>query len=344
MQWHRSANTRLLPWKGITNPYYIWLSEIILQQTRVAQGLDYYERFIHQFPSISDLALASEEKVLKAWEGLGYYSRARNLHATARYVWTERGGVFPNSYEEILKLKGIGPYTAAAISSFAFGEKRAVVDGNVQRILTRYLGIYTPADSRAGKKEIDHIAQKLIDVDHPALYNQAIMDLGATICKPQKPDCIECPLQKDCFAYQQNKITVFPVKNKKTLVKDRYILFLIFHRNDRMALQQRCENDVWKNLFAFPAIESAEPITEKHLRVLLKAYKISPRDILDSSDEKTWILTHRRIKSLFLDLTYKSVYAHFTAEAEWLSETEILNKALPRLIQKFLADRIVTRD
>ncbi|HLA58283.1 MAG TPA: hypothetical protein VK622_05965, partial [Puia sp.] len=198
LEWNKHQNIRSMPWKGIKDPYKIWLSEIILQQTRVEQGWSYYEKFVKAFPTIDDLARAPEEKVFKLWEGLGYYSRCKNLIHTARYISSELNGIFPDNYEDILLLKGIGPYTAAAISSFAFNEPRAVVDGNVQRVLSRYFGIAIPIDSLQGKKLFQELAQTLLDKSFAGIYNQEIMDFGAVVCKPQNPLCTQCVHQQNC--------------------------------------------------------------------------------------------------------------------------------------------------
>jgi len=208
-------NNRAMPWKGEKDAYKIWLSEIILQQTRVEQGWDYYNRFIERFPQIQLLADAKDEEVFKLWEGLGYYSRCKNLLATARFITQEKRGIFPSAYKDILHLKGVGPYTAAAIASFAFNLPHAVVDGNVSRVLSRFFGIATPIDSTAGKQEFTALAQALLDQQSPGIYNQAIMDFGATICKPQLPLCADCPLQAECTAFQTGKISDLPVKEKK---------------------------------------------------------------------------------------------------------------------------------
>ncbi|MCR9286527.1 MAG: A/G-specific adenine glycosylase [Bacteroidetes bacterium] len=214
MEWF-SQNHRPLPWKGEKNPYYVWLSEIILQQTRVEQGLPYFEKFKSTYPTVAGLANAPEDEVMKLWEGLGYYSRARNLHFTAKYISKELGGVFPSDFEGILKLKGVGPYTAAAIASFAFDLPHAVVDGNVYRVLSRFFGIEKAIDSTEGKKEFSKLAQTLIDTKQPANYNQAIMDFGATHCKPSSPNCGKCLMSLNCFAFKNSKIESLPFKSKK---------------------------------------------------------------------------------------------------------------------------------
>ena len=260
------ANKRDLPWRNTKNPYFIWLSEIILQQTRVAQGLPYYLKFTEEFPTVFDLANASEEKVLKLWQGLGYYSRARNLHFTAKYIANELNGEFPKTFNEIIKLKGIGDYTASAIASIAFKESKAVVDGNVYRVLSRYFGIDTAINSTQGIKEFKELAQTLIDVEKPDTYNQAIMDFGATQCKPKKPICMFCPFNDSCVAHQKGLTDTLPIKEKKIKVKKRYFNYLVFKsKNNKTLLQQRIGKGIWQGLYEFPLIESEASISEKEL-------------------------------------------------------------------------------
>ncbi|HYF32122.1 MAG TPA: A/G-specific adenine glycosylase [Chitinophagaceae bacterium] len=245
-----------MPWKGEADPYRIWLSEIILQQTRVEQGWAYYERFIQHFPTVHHLAKASLPAVYKLWEGLGYYTRCKNLHETARIISTEHNGVFPASHEAIRQLKGIGPYTAAAIASFAFKLPYAVVDGNVQRILSRYFGINTPVDTGEGKKLYAELAQSLLDTADPGKYNQAIMDFGATICKPQKPLCQVCVQRKDCQAFAHGWVNELPVKEKILVKKTRWFNYFIMELNGEVLIRQRNGKDIWTNLFEFVLHES----------------------------------------------------------------------------------------
>ena len=261
ISWY-SSNKRDLPWRHTINPYYIWLSEIILQQTQVKQGLPYYESFVKAFPTVSDLAESDEENVLKLWQGLGYYSRARNLHYTAKHIVNELGGVFPDNYKEIIKLKGIGDYTASAIASIAFGEVAAVVDGNVYRVLSRFYGIDTPINTTKGIKEFKALATELIDQKQPALFNQAIMEFGAQQCKPKNPYCIICPLQSACMAFQKNKISELPVKLKKLKVRNRYFNYLVIIDNKRNTIiEQRTQKGIWQNLYQFPLIETDRSIS-----------------------------------------------------------------------------------
>ncbi len=242
-------NKRSMPWRETTDPYHIWLSEIMLQQTRVAQGLPYYLAFTKSFPTVFDLANASEDEVLKLWQGLGYYSRARNLHATAKYVANELQGEFPDNYKDLLQLKGVGDYTASAIASICFNEVVPVVDGNVYRVLSRHFGIDTPINSTKGIKEFKELAIELIDHEDPANYNQAIMEFGALQCKPKSPYCIVCPLNESCEALKTGKVDMLPVKLKKQKIKNRYFNYLIFSINDQHTIiQQRTGNGIWKGL------------------------------------------------------------------------------------------------
>ncbi len=256
-----SIHKRDLPWRQTKNPYYIWLSEIILQQTQVKQGLPYYEAFVKQYPTVFDLANSSEQDVLKLWQGLGYYSRARNLHTTAKYVAFNLNGEFPNNYKDLIQLKGIGDYTASAIASIAFNEVAAVVDGNVYRVLSRYFGIDTPINSTKGIKEFKKLASSLIDREQPATFNQAIMEFGATQCKPKSPYCIICPLNDECVALQKNLIDSLPIKLKKTKVTTKYFNFLVcIDKSKNTLIEQRTGKGIWQNLYQFPLVESEKSL------------------------------------------------------------------------------------
>ncbi|QRM88427.1 A/G-specific adenine glycosylase [Lacinutrix sp. WUR7] len=270
-----SVNKRDLPWRRTTNPYFIWLSEIILQQTKVEQGLPYYEAFVTNFPTIFDLASANESDILKLWQGLGYYSRARNLHATAKHIVEELDGAFPNNYKDLLKLKGVGDYTASAIASICFNEVCAVVDGNVYRAFSRYFGIATPINSSQGQKEFKALAQKLIDKEDPAEFNQAIMEFGARQCKPKNPDCTICPLQNSCMALQKNLITELPVKKKSLKPKKKHFNFLVLVSEDgKTILEKREGKGIWQNLYQFPLIESNEVMDFSAMSLQLKKHDV----------------------------------------------------------------------
>ncbi len=261
-------NKRDLPWRKTKNPYLIWLSEIILQQTRVDQGLNYYLKFCETFPTVSHLANAKESDVLKLWQGLGYYSRARNLHFSANYIINELHGEFPKSYKDLIKLKGVGDYTASAIASICYDEPTAVVDGNVYRVLSRYFGIHTPINSTKGIKEFKKLAQQLITDEDPGRYNQAIMEFGAKQCKPQNPNCDQCPLNDSCVALQKKLVSSLPVKEKKIKIKQRYFNYLVLDNNNHTLIQQRSTKGIWQNLYEFPLIESENELAIEELRIL----------------------------------------------------------------------------
>jgi len=258
-------NKRDLPWRETKDPYAIWLSEVILQQTRVDQGLSYYHRFLTAFPKVKDLADAEEFEVMKLWQGLGYYSRARNLHSTAKSIVEKHGGVFPNRYEDIIALKGIGPYTAAAIASFAFGLPFATVDGNVYRILSRIFGLEIPIDSTEGKKQFAELGNELLDNTQPGLFNQAMMELGALVCNPKNPQCNICPFKKDCKAKALDLIDVLPVKEKKVKVKERVFHYLVMSDEKSVVMKCRGAGDIWQGLFDFPVIEDMKPLNNAEL-------------------------------------------------------------------------------
>ena len=254
-------NKRDLPWRDTVNPYPIWLSEIMLQQTKVAQGLPYFLTFIKEFPTVLHLAQADEEQVLKLWQGLGYYSRARNMHKTAQIIAFELNGNFPNNYKDLLKLKGIGEYTAAAIASFAFNEVVPVVDGNDFRVLSRYLDIETDIASALAKKEFSALAKELMPENNPALFNQAIMEFGALQCVPKNPDCNNCIFNNSCAALQKKKVGELPVKLKKTKVTNRYFNYIVFLDNsNNTIINKRTEKGIWHNLYEFPVIEAEEEL------------------------------------------------------------------------------------
>ncbi|MGO4817606.1 A/G-specific adenine glycosylase [Flavobacterium sp. W22_SRS_FP1] len=256
IQWYLQ-NKRDLPWRNTTNPYHIWLSEIMLQQTRVAQGTPYFLSFLDAFPTVFDLANADEEQVLKLWQGLGYYSRARNLHKTAQYIAEELEGVFPNNYNDLLRLKGVGEYTAAAIASFSYGEPVAVVDGNAFRVLSRYFDVETDIALASAKKEFTLLASELMPKNDPATFNQAIMEFGALQCVPKSPDCSICVFNDSCLALQKKKVDQLPVKSKKLKVRNRYFNYLVVSDdNDDTVIQKRTSKGIWQNLYEFPLIET----------------------------------------------------------------------------------------
>lgn len=330
--WYK-ANLRNLPWRNTQNPYFIWLSEIILQQTRVEQGMPYYFKFIEKYPTVEALANADEEEVLKLWEGLGYYSRARNLHFAAKTILNEYNGKFPTTYEEIRNLKGVGDYTAAAIASLAFDLPHAVVDGNVYRVMSRYFGIETPIDSTAGKKEFFQLANELIDHTQPGTYNQAVMEFGAIHCTPQQPDCKNCPLQANCFAFHNDMVNMLPVKAKKVKVSNRYFNYFEIEHKGGVYIQRRQGNDIWKGLYEFPMTET-ETATEDGLPQLPDYLKRSDVVLKHSSNEFKHILTHRRIFAKFYTLI--SEQPPQKDGLIWVDKQELDNFAFPKLILRYL--------
>ncbi len=265
--WDRDQNRRSMPWKGEKDPYRIWLSEIILQQTRVDQGLAYYEKFILNFPNVNALANAPEKEIFKSWEGLGYYTRCRNLIATAKKIAFDLDGRFPSTYNEILELPGVGPYTAAAIASFAFGLPHVVIDGNVERVIARYFGIQEPVGSAAGRKTFRRIAENLLHIKKPAIFNQAIMDFGATVCKPQNPTCNVCVQAKDCYAFQKGLIHALPMKKPTISRKKRWLYYFVVSRGrENIWIRERTGKDIWQNLFEFVLLETGKIMPQKKLQ------------------------------------------------------------------------------
>ena len=272
LTWYQE-NKRQLPWRSTIDPYKIWLSEIMLQQTRVAQGLPYYEKFVAEFPSVYDLAAADQEKVLKLWQGLGYYSRARNMHETAKTIVKEFYGKFPSTYKELIKLKGVGDYTASAIASISFGEPEPVVDGNVYRVLARYFGVDLPINSAEGIKYFKSLAKQVMNTENIRDYNQSIMEFGAIQCAPKKPYCLHCPINDSCVALKENRVHALPVKLKKTKVKNRYFNYLVvLDSNNHTLLEQRQGKGIWQNLYQFPLIETNEAIALESLQEKIKSF------------------------------------------------------------------------
>ncbi|MFS4492441.1 A/G-specific adenine glycosylase [Maribacter sp. 2308TA10-17] len=302
-----AQNKRTLPWRRTRDPYKIWLSEIMLQQTRVVQGTPYYLKFVANFPTVYDLAKASEEQVLKLWQGLGYYSRARNLHATAKMVVEEYEGEFPKTYKELLKLKGVGDYTASAIASICFDEPQPVVDGNVYRVLARYFGIDTPINSTEGLRYFKELARKIMNADNIRDYNQGIMEFGAIQCAPKKPNCLSCPLNESCVALQKNTIDKLPVKLNKTKVRKRYFNYLVplidsENREKRTLLKRRKGKGIWQNLWEFPLLESDDEISlEKVLSGLSEVLELHDSPEVTPFNEKLIVhkLSHQHLHTRF---------------------------------------------
>lgn len=339
--WNNKSNSRKMPWKGEKDPYKIWISEIILQQTRVQQGLAYYERFIAAFPDVKSLAQAPEQTVFKLWEGLGYYSRCRNLIASAKYIHENLNDQFPAEYENILSLKGIGTYTASAIASFAFNKPYAVLDGNVFRVLSRFFGIETPINTPAGKKFYGELAQSLLDKDDPATYNQAIMDFGAVICKPVSPLCLECPLQKKCYAFLHDKVSVLPVNEKVIRQKERFFNYLIVEYQQKFYVNERTAKDIWQNLFEFILIETSSLADENiflKTERFLDIFKTSQFVVLKVSETYSQKLTHQKIYGRFFHI---KVTRPLKDSGNYLltSKAELMTLPFPKFITSYLGNK-----
>lgn len=335
-RWY-SEYKRDLPWRKTRNPYYIWMSEIIMQQTRITQGLPYYNLFVANFPTIFDLARAKENEVLKLWQGLGYYSRARHLHFSAKYIVENFQGEFPKTQEDLLKLKGVGDYTASAIASICYNERTAAVDGNVYRVLSRYFGIDTPINSSQGIKEFKTLAQRLLPKDNTGDYNQAVMEFGATQCKPKNPNCKICPLNTTCVALQLNRIKELPVKMNKIKISKKYYSFLVFaSENNKTILEQRVEKGIWQNLYQFPLIETTESLTEdnfnrnKNIQSLINGTKYNFS--LYNDTEIVHKLSHQHLYTKFWILKVKEL------PQKGIDILKIKSYPVPVLISRFLEE------
>ncbi|MDY0085256.1 MAG: A/G-specific adenine glycosylase [Bacteroidales bacterium] len=340
--WYKN-NKRILPWREITDPYHIWISEVILQQTRVNQGVDYYLRFVEQWPDVKQLASASEQEVLKMWQGLGYYSRARNMLVAAQEIVNKYNGLFPRSADELKKLKGIGDYTAAAISSIAFDEPVAVIDGNVFRVLSRLFNEETPIDSSAAKTTFRMLADSLLDKSNPGEFNQAIMEFGALHCVPKNPDCRTCPLQDSCLAFALKKVDQLPVKKNKIKIRKRFLHYFIFLQKEQQQcftlLKHRGSGDVWQGLYDFPCIESDRilSIAELDHEQLFTAIKTVATEIIPFPGIRKHILTHQHLTAKFYVVKCKNGFEHLKNNSlSLVSQTELGNYPLPRLIDQFL--------
>lgn len=340
IEWYQ-LNKRDLPWRKTLSAYKIWLSEIILQQTRVAQGTQYYLKFIDHYPTVQDLADATEEEVLKDWQGLGYYSRARNLHAAAKYIQSNYSGKFPATHLEIKNLKGVGDYTAAAIASFAFDLPHAVVDGNVYRVLSRLFGIETPIDSTQGKKEFAVLAQQLLPVNQPAEYNQAIMEFGALQCVPKSPKCDICPFSNTCVAYKNDLIELLPIKEKKLKQKKRYLNYLIIESNNELLINKRDSKGIWQNLFDFPLIETYKSITEKAIirdDYFNELFHNINFKIEAVSEERKHILSHQILFAKFYHITVPNKLDDIQGNFEKIKKVNLKEKPIPKLIENYLKE------
>jgi A/G-specific adenine glycosylase len=337
-QWY-TENARDLPWRKDKNAYFIWLSEIILQQTRVIQGLAYYLRFIKKYPTIEMLAKANIDDVMRQWQGLGYYSRARNLHETAKQIAFDLNGRFPKTYIELLKLKGIGKYTAAAIASISYGEEVPVVDGNVYRVLARLLGIFTPINTTNAYNEFASHAKKFLAKNNPGNTNQAIMELGALVCLPKNPKCNNCPINTYCFAFHHQKIDDLPVKSKPNLAKKRYLNYLVITQGHRIIVKKRDENDIWKGLYDFPLVETSKAISLRKLLeqpLVKEILNLTKSDFCGVSKPILHKLTHQHITAKFFGFKLSKINTKGRSEFQFITLTKLEQLAKPRLIEKFL--------
>ncbi len=334
-------NKRNLPWRGTNDPYKIWLSEIILQQTRVDQGIAYYLKFIRNYPTIADLANADEEEILKDWQGLGYYSRARNLHFTAKTIQNELNGIFPNSFEKIKKLKGIGDYTAAAISSFAFDESKAVVDGNVYRLLARLIGSEIPIDTTEGKKFFQALADQLIDNNNPGPHNQAIMEFGALHCTPKNQKCETCVFNDTCIAQKLGTQDLLPIKKNKIKQRKRYFNYFILENEAYILIHKRATKGIWQNLYDFPMIEMKSKtstdliIDQKEFTDIIKDCKFK---LVFSSAERKHILSHQIIMATFHHIQISERHSFHNASLKWIKKSSFNKYPIPKLIENYLKE------
>jgi A/G-specific adenine glycosylase len=335
LNWY-GLNQRDLPWRKTRDPYVIWLSEVILQQTRVQQGLPYFEKFLAKFPSVFLLASAKEDEILKLWQGLVYYSRARNMHHTAKIVLDEHKGQFPDSYNGVIQLKGIGPYTAAAIASFAYNEKVAVLDGNVFRVLSRLFCLFEPINTSSGKKVFTELAQTFLNLKEPALHNQAMMELGSLVCTPTNPNYGECPLQSTCLAYSLGQQKELPVKEKKLVVKSRFMAYFHFEVGEFLAIYQRPAGDIWQNLFDLPNLEMDEPKEIQFWKEDLEKKRwISKTDQLTFRFQRKHLLTHRRIFANFYHIILLK-RPKLNLNEIWIKKSELDKYGISRLLDHYI--------
>ncbi|MGZ3852248.1 MAG: A/G-specific adenine glycosylase [Flavisolibacter sp.] len=331
--WNKKKNKRQMPWKGEKDPYKIWLSEIILQQTRVEQGLKYYDNFIKAFPDVHSLANAPESTVFKLWEGLGYYSRCRNLITSARFISGKLGGVFPQDFESILQLKGVGTYTASAIASFAYNLPYAVLDGNVFRVISRIYGIETPIDSTEGKVQFSEVAQEMLPKKKAGEYNQAIMDFGAVVCKPQ-PECRACFFRKQCKAYLAGKQDLLPIKEKKIKIKERWLNYFVVKFKDQVLVRQRVSKDIWQQLYEFVLIETAKPNNQKQLLDLFRTQYQLPLHTIGEIHTTKQKLSHQLIHFSFVTV---SVNERETIKGfSWLKLRDLDQYPFPKTLLEFV--------
>ncbi|HNI55540.1 MAG TPA: A/G-specific adenine glycosylase [Chitinophagales bacterium] len=339
LQWYR-LNKRNMPWVGETDPYKVWLSEVILQQTRVEQGTAYYLDFIKHYPTVQHLAKASANEVMKRWEGLGYYSRARNMHATANVITQQLKGVFPDTPEGLQSLKGIGKYTANAILAYAYHKPYAVTDGNVLRILSRYQGITIPVNTPAGKKMVEALADRLLDKQLPHTYNQALMDFGSLVCTPRNPDCGNCPFRRSCYAFNHEMTAILPQKEKKQAAKTRYFNFFVMKSGNKVLIMPRHAADIWKALWQFPLIETAEEATLQDIQRsnVYKDWKLGKVQWEEAGSFKQQ-LTHRRLICRFFTGEIKTT-PEIDGMQELVNRKEMERFAFPGVIRDFMKGKL----
>lgn len=345
LSWYK-VNGRVLPWRNTNNPYIIWVSEIILQQTQVKQGYDYFVRFVERFPNVSSLAQADEDEVMKYWQGLGYYSRARNLHATAKAI--DEKGKFPSTYEEIRKLKGVGDYTAAAIASFAYGLPYAVVDGNVYRVLSRYYGVTIPIDTTEGKKYFNSLANELLPKDQSSsAYNQAIMDFGALQCVSQSPQCADCPLCDSCLAFSQHNVKLYPIKSKRLKVTNRFFNYFFIKVDNEILLFKRKEEDIWKGLYEPFLIETEQACnTLSDVDAFITPYLIynTPIEVTALCENVSHKLTHRILNCSFylISLDKKTDLSLCKKQSQWVDVAKLSDYAYPKVIERVINTYLIS--
>ncbi|NJK96637.1 MAG: A/G-specific adenine glycosylase [Bacteroidales bacterium] len=335
------VNKRDLPWRNTSDPYLIWVSEIILQQTRVAQGMPYYYRFIEVFSSVAHLASAPQEQVLKLWQGLGYYSRARNMHLAAKQIVEKYNGLFPDNFKELLKLKGVGEYTAAAVASLAYNEIVPVVDGNVIRVLSRIFGIEEPVDKSSVLKEIKFLATDIIPAKNPALHNQAIMEFGALQCVPLNPECNICPVQENCLAFRYKKTDTIPFKKSKVKVKDRFFYYFIIHNNTHVYFQRRQSGDIWEGLFEFPLVETKSNILPENIPSLAAEFLLPgvKYRIFGISESIKHILTHQKLFVCFIHINIENLSTKLPDGWLPVPSDKVRDLAVPRVIDRYMDSR-----
>lgn len=343
LYWNEFENRRQMPWLAEKDPYKIWLSEIILQQTRVSQGAEYYKKFVSKFPTIHLLAQANEVSIYKLWEGLGYYRRCKNLIHTAKYISKDLNGNFPNTFSELLNLKGIGQYTASAIASFAYNLPFAVVDANVYRVLSRFFGISTPTYSSKGKELFNELALKLLDKVSPGIYNQSIMDFGALICKPKNPLCIDCVLKSKCIAFKSNMVSLFPIKTKSLIKKKRWFYYLIVMKNDRCYVRKRLIGDIWENLYEFFLIEQNRPLSLKMIKnsdPFKTLFEKKNYKLLSISKMYSQTLTHQIITGQFIEIHCPD--PKISNDYIQIEKVDIKSLPFPKIITTYLTDKNVS--